>query len=202
MTRTRQIVMFNRVSADGYFADPDGKLDWVVPDEQVDKEGAAGIPETDTVLLGRKTYQMFEQFWPHVLEDSPEAPDPHMPGRKSEELRAFATMLNQATKLVFSKTLKQVTWNNSRLFPDFDPSAIAAMKSQPGKGMIIFGSGSIVSLLTQHGLIDEYHFVVSPILLGKGRTLLNDMPKSAKLKLVETKAYSTGNVRLRYARAS
>jgi dihydrofolate reductase len=57
------------------------------------------------------------------------------------------------------------------------------MKGQPGKGMSIFDSGTIVSLLTQHGQIDEYHFVVSPILLGKGRTLLNDMPQSAKLKL-------------------
>jgi dihydrofolate reductase len=202
MTRTRQIMMFNRVSADGYFAGPDGDLDWVIPDEQVDQEGAAAVPETDTVLFGRKTYQMFERFWPHVLDDSPTAPDPHMPKRRSPELRAFATMLNQATKLVFSRTLKEVTWSNSRLFHDFDPSAIEAMKSQPGKGMIIFGSGTIVSLLTQHGLIDEYHFVVSPILLGKGRTLLNDMPGSAKLKLVETKGYPSGNVRLRYARGS
>lgn len=202
MPRTRQITMFNRVSADGYFSGADGNLDWVVPDQEVDKEGVAGIPETDTVLFGRRTYEMFEKFWPHVLEDSPTAPDPHMPGRKSEELRAFATMLNEANKLVFSRTLKAATWKNSRLFHDFDPSAIEAMKSQPGKGMIIFGSGTIVSLLTQHGLIDEYHFVVSPILLGKGRTLLNDMPKSAKLKLVETKAYPSGNVRLRYARGS
>jgi dihydrofolate reductase len=78
MTRMRQIMMFNRVSEDGYFAGPDGNLDWVVPDEQVDKEGAAGIPEIDTVLFGRKTYQMFERFWPHVLEDTPTALDPHI----------------------------------------------------------------------------------------------------------------------------
>jgi dihydrofolate reductase len=194
--------MFNRVSADGYFAGPDGNLNWVVPDPEVDKAGVAGIPETDTVLFGRRTYEMFERFWPHVLEDSVTAPDPHVPGRQSREVRAFATMLNEATKLVFSRTLQKVSWKNSRLFQEFDPDAIAALKREPGKEMIIFGSGTIVSLLTEHGLIDEYHFIVSPILLGNGRTLLSGMPTSAKLDLVETRTYPSGNVMLRYAPSS
>jgi len=194
--------MFNRVSADGYFAGPDGNLNWVVPDPEVDKAGVAGIPETDTVLFGRRTYEIFGRLWPHVGEGSDTAPDPHVPGRESTDVRAFAAMLNQATKLVFSKTLKKVTWKNSRLFQELDPSSIAALKREPGKGMIIFGSGTIVSQLTQHGLIDEYHFIVNPILLGDGRTLINGMPASAKLDLVETKAYPSGNVLLRYRRAS
>ena len=198
----RRITMFNRVSADGYFAGPDGNLNWVVPDPEVDKEGVASIPDTDTVLFGRRTYEMFERFWPHVLQDSDTAPDPHVPGRQSSEVRAFAAMLNQATKLVFSRTLKKVSWKNSRLFPEFDPNAIAALKREPGKEMIIFGSGTIVSQLTEHGLIDEYHFVVSPILLGNGRTLLNGIPTSAKLKLAEAKTYPSGTVLLRYTRSS
>ena len=167
----RRIVMFNRVSADGYFAAADGNLDWVVPDAQVDKQGAAAIPGTDTVILGRRTYEMFASFWPHVL-DSPAAADPHGQGRFSPEMHAFARDLNDMTKLVFSRTLKQATWNNSHLQRDIDPRAIADMKRQPGKNMIIFGSGSIVSQLTQHGLVDEYQFVVNPVLLGGGKPLL------------------------------
>ena len=69
----RRIIMFNRLSADGYFAGPDGNLDWVVQDEDVDKAGAANIPDTDTMLFGRKTYQMFESFWPNALKDADES---------------------------------------------------------------------------------------------------------------------------------
>jgi len=199
MEPMRRIVMFNRVTADGYFAAPDGGLDWVVPDEEVDKRGAEGIPGTDTVLFGRRTYQMFESFWPHVLEDSPTAPDPHG-GPRSQQQRAFAVGLTEMTKLVFSRTLKRVTWKNSRLVPELDPRQIEAMKSQPGKDIIIFGSGSIVSQLTEHGLIDEYHFVVSPILLGSGRSLISDVSKRLRLDLVEAKPYPSGNVMLRYRR--
>jgi dihydrofolate reductase len=198
----RRITMFNRVSADGYFAGPDGNLNWVVPDPDVDKAGVAGIPETDTVLFGRKTYEMFAQYWPSVAEDADKAPDPHMPGRETRDIRAFARMLNNATKLVFSRTLKSATWKNSQLFHELDPAAIEALKRKPGKGMIIFGSGTIASQLTEHGLIDDFILVVNPVLLGNGRTLLNGMPASARLKLVETKPYSSGNVLIRYARSS
>jgi dihydrofolate reductase len=198
----RRITMFNRVSADGYFAGPDGNLNWVVPDPDVDKAGVAGIPENDTVLFGRKTYEMFAQYWPRVAEDADKAPDPHVPGRETRDIRAFATMLNSATKLVFSRTLKSATWKNSQLFHDLDPSAIEALKREPGKGMIIFGSGTIASQLAEHGLIDDFIFVVNPVLLGNGRTLLNGMPASTRLKLVEAKPYASGNILIRYARSS
>ena len=74
----RRIVMFNRVSADGFFAAADGNLDWVVPDAEVDRHGAAGIPGTDTVILGRRTYEQFASFWPHVLD----SPAPCRPARR------------------------------------------------------------------------------------------------------------------------
>jgi len=197
----RRIVMFNRVSADGFFAAADGNLDWVVPDAEVDKQGAAGIPGTDTVILGRRTYEQFASFWPHVL-DSPAPVDPHGTGRFSAELHAFARALNDMTKVVFSKTLKRATWNNTRLQGEFDPRAIADMKRQPGKGMIVFGSGSIVAQLTQHGLIDEYIFVVSPVLLGGGKPLLAGLTThTARLELLENRRFPSGNVILRYARA-
>jgi dihydrofolate reductase len=114
----------------------------------------------------------------------------------------MANWINQTTKVVFSRTRKDVTWTNSRLLHEFDPSEIEAMKKQPGKDMMIFGSGSIVSQLTQHGLIDEYQFVVSPLLLGSGRSLIGGLSKVAKLDLLEAKQYKSGNVRLRYARAN
>ena len=193
--------MFNRVTADGNFAGSDGNLNWVVPEPELDKAAAEGLSGADTILFGRRTYELFEAFWPQAVDDSPTAPDPHSAGRRSPEIRAMAVWINEATKLVFSRTRKDVTWRNSRLLHEFDPHEIEAMKRQPGKNMMIFGSGSIVSQLTQHGLIDEYHFVVSPIFLGSGRPLISGVPKSVKLDLLEAKQYPSGNLKLRYARA-
>src|SRR2546428_14125521 len=196
----RRLVMFNWLTADGCFAGPDGNLDWVVPDEEQARAAAAAIAGVDTVLFGRRTYERFERFWRHALDDSATVPDPHRPGARSREHRAIAAALNELTKLVFSRTLNEVTWHNARLVRDLDPRAIEAMKRQPGKDMMIFGSGSIVSQLTQHGLIDEYQFVVSPILLGGGRSLLSGVSKSSRLDLLEARKYKSGNVKLRYAR--
>jgi len=114
----------------------------------------------------------------------------------------MAVFLNETPKVVFSKKLKKVTWSNSRLVHDLDPREIEAMKKQPGKDMIMFGSGSIASQLTQHGLIDEYQLVVSPVLLGSGRPLLSGVSRSTKVSLLEAKTYPSGNVKLRYGRAS
>jgi dihydrofolate reductase len=198
----RRIVMFNRVSADGYFAAPDGNLDWVVPEEQLDKAGADSLSDSDTILLGRRTYEMFESFWPHALDDTATAADPHSAGRRSPEIRAMAVWINNAIKLVVSKTRKEVTWKNSRLLHDVDAREIDDIKRQPGKTIMIFGSGSIVSQLTQHDLIDEYHFIVGPILLGGGQSLVTGVSKRSSLNLLEAKQYPSGNVALRYARPS
>jgi dihydrofolate reductase len=195
----RRIMAFNRVTADGYFTSPDGKLDWVVPEPQIDKEAGEGMSGQGAILFGRRTYEMFQAYWPHALEDSATAPDPHMPGRRSPEIRAMAVWINEAAKVVFSKTLKDVTWKNTRLLHAFDPREVEAMKKQPGPDMIIFGSGSIASQLTEHGLIDEYRFVVGPVLLGSGRPLISGVPRSSRLDLLEAKTYPSGNVMLRYA---
>jgi dihydrofolate reductase len=196
----RRIVAFNRVTADGYFTAPDGNLNWAVPEEELDKAAAASASGPGTILFGRRTYEMFEQFWPHVVDDSPGAPDPHTPGRRSPEMRAMGAWINEATKVVFSRTRREVPWRNSRVLHELDPHDVEAMKSQPGTDIMIFGSGSVVSQLTQHGLIDEYRFVVSPVLLGSGRPLVSGLPKPSKLNLLESRAYPSGNVVLRYAR--
>jgi len=197
----RQLMMFNRVSADGFFASTDGNLDWIVPDDEIDQEGANATPDTDTVLFGRKTYEMFASFWPLVLENPEKASDPHSGRKITPAMKAMAVMLNQASKVVFSRSLKEARWNNSRIVRDFEPRVVEELKRQPGKSMIIFGSGSIVSQLTQHGLIDEYLMIVNPVLLGRGRSLFAELGKRTSLKLKEAKPYRSGNVAMRYVPA-
>lgn len=208
MNAARRIVAFNHVSADGYFSALDGSLTWVIQDPELDRSVAAGIEQSardasdDTILFGRRTYEQFEAFWPHALDDSATSPDPHHAGRRSPEIRAMAVMLNEATKLVFSRTRKDVTWKHSRVLHTIDPREIEALKAQPGKDIMIFGSGTVVSALTQCGLIDEYQFIVSPLLLGSGRQLINGVSQSLTVHLLEAKAFPSGNVKLRYERRS
>jgi dihydrofolate reductase len=196
----RKIVAFDRVSADGYFAASDGNLNWVVPDDAIDQAGVAGMASTDTMLFGRRTYEQFESFWPRVASDSPVAPDPHAQRRTSSALGAMAKWINEKTKIVFSTTRKEVTWNGSRLLGELDPRRIEDLKNESGKDMIIFGSGSLVSQLTEHGLIDEYMFVVCPVLLGSGKSLIRDVSKIVRLDLVDCTKFDSGNVVFRYAR--
>ena len=194
----RRIMMFNHVAADGSFTTPDGRLDWVVQEPAIDRSAVEGMPGGDTILFGRRTYDMFESYWPHALDAA--TPAPH--GRGTSANHAMAVWINDATKLVFSRTRKDVTWKHSRLLGEFDPAKVEALKRERGKDILIFGSGTIVTLLAQHGLIDEYHFVVSPLFLGGGRPLIGGLPRNVPLRLIEAKSYSSGNVSLRYESGS
>jgi dihydrofolate reductase len=195
----RKLTVFDRISPEGLFASVDGGLDWIVPEPEVDRAGAAAIPATDTVLFGRRTYEQFASFWPLVLENPAMARDPHDPSRQSPELLAFAKGLTAMTKIVYSRTLARPTWANSRVEPAFDPAAVRALKQQPGKDIIVFGSATLVAALTEHGLVDEYTLVVNPVLLGRGQPLFREVPKRTPLTLLEAKPYPNGTVVLRYA---
>jgi len=195
----RRIVMFNQVSADGFFSDPQGGLDWVVSDPEIHAHAVDGMPQTDTILFGRKTYELFASFWPHALDDL-DASGPHGSRKRDPAFSAMANWLNDTRKLVFSKSLKAASWHNSHVSA-LDPQRISALKREPGQDLLLFGSGSIVSQLSQHGLIDEYRFVVCPLLLGKGKTLLGDLSVPVNLRLVGAKPFSSGNVMLTYRRA-
>ena len=113
----------------------------------------------------------------------------------------MAVSINEATKIVVSKSRKDVTWKNSKLWRELDPRAVEALKREPGQDIMIFGSGTIVAQLSQHKLIDEYQFVVGPLLLGRGQSMIKDMPESVRLNLLGTTSYKSGSVMLRYAPA-
>ena len=195
----RRIVMFNQVSADGFFSDPEGGLDWVVADPEIHARAVESMPQTDTILLGRKTYEQFASFWPGALKNL-DAAGPHAASKRDPAFAAMAHWLNDTKKLVFSRSLKNASWNNSEIWGDIDATRLAKLKRQPGRDMLIFGSGSLVSQLSEHGLVDEYRFVVCPILLGEGRPVLGELPKRVRLTLVEAKPFHSGNVMLTYQR--
>jgi dihydrofolate reductase len=196
----RRIVMFNNVSADGCFSDAQGGLGWVVQDAELNRANAAAaaasVEGSGTILFGRRTYEMFAAFWPHVARDTPA---PHGRGPLGPEMLAMADMLNRSEKVVFSRTLQEPSWRGTRVLRALDPQAIEAMKRGPGSDIMVFGSGSVVSQLTQHRLIDEYQMVVSPVALGPGKRLFEELPHAARLRLLDAKPYPSGVVMLRYA---
>jgi dihydrofolate reductase len=197
----RRIIAFDRVSADGYFAVPNGDLSWAVPEPTFEQGVAAGMSGPGTMLFGRRTYEAFESFWPNVKDEGTTAPDPHAPGRHAPALLAMARWINEGTKVVFSRTRADVTWNNSRLHREIDADEIRAMKDAPGGDMMIFGSGTVVSRLAELGLVDEFHLMATPVLLGGGRPLVSGLPARIPLTLLEATPYPQGNVMLRYAPA-
>ena len=113
-----------------------------------------------------------------------------------------AERMNKLPKVVFSRTLEKASWNNTKLVKGDLASEIRKMKQEPGEGMAILGSGTIVSQLAQEGLIDEYQFVVDPIVLGKGRTMFDGVKEKLHLKLTKSRAFGNGNVYLCYEPAA
>src|SRR5262245_17045550 len=104
-TVMRRIVVFNKVSLDGFFAGPNGEIDWFGHDDEAGDIARSGDGRADMILFGRVTYEMFASFWPH-LQIGPDTP---------EDMQSMAKDLNRMTKVVFSTTLKEVTWQNSRI---------------------------------------------------------------------------------------
>ena len=143
---------------------------------------------------------MFESFWPKAVSDAPTAPDPHAKGRATAETRAMGEWINAATKWVFSRTRKEVSWNNSHLRREIDAREIEELKRGPGKDIMVFGSGSVVSRLTELGLVDAYDLLVAPVLLGRGRPLIDGVSSGQRLKLAEARPFQSGVVLLHYER--
>lgn len=192
----RKVVMMNRISVDGYFAslnETTGGMDWFVPDPAVDKalHALPGLDAADTLLLGSVTYMLFESSWLPVLHD------PHAPADK----KATAQELAGLKKIVFAEKIHSTEWPNTEFHESGVVEAVKELKDQTGGTILIMGSGSIVRQLTTARLIDEYVFVVTPVIAGQGKTLFQDVGQ-VDLRLADVQRFDSGNVMLRYERVA
>lgn len=183
----RKVIALMHISLDGYTAGPNGELEWAIVDEEIHKDVGNTLATVDTALYGRVTYGMMESYWPTV---------PANPESTPEELR-HARWVEEVQKIVFSRTLGGVTWNNTTLVRDDIVGEIARRKREPGGEMMIFGSPSVVHAAARGGVVDEYRIYLNPIVLGGGVPLFAD-GMSATLALLESKTYGTGVVGLHY----
>jgi dihydrofolate reductase len=183
----QKLIVFNNISLDGYFAAANGDFSWAKVDND-DAEFSAFVEGNASghgqLLFGRVTYEMMASFWPtpNAIKTFPKV----------------AEGMNTNQKVVFSKTLSQASWNNTRLVKSDLASEVRKMKSEPGNGMAILGSGTIVAQLAPEGLIDEYQYMVNPAVLGKGRTMFEGVKDKLNFKLTKTRTFNNGKVFLCY----
>ena len=175
-----KLIVFNHVSLDGYFVDANNQMSWAK--NHVDDEWNSFVTENakggGVLLFGRITYEMMASFWPTetALQSMPEV----------------AKQMNNLPKVVFSRTLDKATWNNTKVTKNLIDE-VKKMKAGDGDGMVLMGSGTIVSQLTQANLIDEFQVVLNPVILGKGRTMFEG-DDSRQLRLTKTRTFKNGNV--------
>jgi dihydrofolate reductase len=176
--------VFNFITLNGFYSGPNDDISWHKDnDPEKDDYGKQGVGAATTLIFGRVTYQMMAGFWP-----SPDAMK-HMP--------EMAEGMNRAEKIVFSRTLQSTDWNNTTLVKDDMFGAIKKLK-ETGKDCTILGSGSIVTQLAEHGLIDEYQFMIDPIALGSGKQVFNGLNTKLELTLAGHKVFKSGVVILTY----
>jgi dihydrofolate reductase len=171
----RRLFLQLLVSVDGYFDGPNQELDWHVVDDEFLAYVDGMLGSISGILLGRITYEGFAAHWPGSTQ-------------------AEAARMNALPKFVVSTTLSRATWSNTTIIADDVPNAVARMKQEPGKDLAIFGSSILASTLAAHGLIDEYRFFVVPVLLGRGKRLLDGLTERLNLTLQETRVSGSGVV--------
>jgi dihydrofolate reductase len=184
----RKIIVSEWITLDGVFdSDPIFFEKWFMPYHSNDRAESIqdGILGCDAILFGRKTYEMLAPYWSSL---------------KNNEM-GIADHMNSVNKYVVSKTLKTAEWNNSTIIRDDVVEEINKLKRQPDHDILIIGSATLVQSLMESDLIDEYRFLVHPIIMGTGKRFFKDETHTTKLKLIKTKALDLGVILLWYERA-
>ena len=184
----RKVILFMMVTLDGFFEGPNGEIDWHNVDQEFNKFAIEQMDSVDILLFGRKTYKLMASYWPTpaAATDDP----------------IVADKMNRLPKIVFSKTLSSVEWQNTRLVKENVAEEVAKLVHQPGKDLIIFGSSDLAVTFIQHGLLDEFRVMVNPVVLGSGKPLFKGIDAKLNLKLLKTRTFRSGNVLLYYQPAN
>jgi dihydrofolate reductase len=186
----RKIFLFMMVSLDGYFEGPEHDLSWHVVDAEFEEFAQKQMREADTILFGRRTYQLMESFWPTKagLEGDPNV----------------AKLMNVTPKVVVSESLQTVQetkiWQHVQLINNDIRNNIIALKKQKGGNIILLASSNFCVSLLEWGLLDEIRIMINPVVIGKGTSLFYGLKKRMSFKLITTRNFTSGNILLSYLR--
>ena len=180
----KRVNAFNFITLDGYFEGPTRDISWHRHGAEENEYAVEGLKSGGTLLFGRVTYEMMASYWPTpaAIKNTP----------------IMAEGMNNADKIVFSRTLKKVEWKNTQLVKDNIVGEMKKLKQMPGKDMTLLGSGSIMTQFAEEGLIDEYQIMVDPVALGAGTPIFRGLKHKLDLKLTMTRTFKSGVVLLCY----
>lgn len=187
----RSLVYFMHSSLDGFVAGTKGELTWVTINEEIFEFVSTMTAQAEMALYGRVTYQMMEAYWPKAGE-KPNA---------TQHDKQHSSWYNHVSKVVLSKTLDETRLKNTKVISDNLAENINKLKQSGSKNILIFGSPGASHSLLKLGLVDEYWIFVNPVLLGKGIPLFKDVADTIKLKLIESKTFTSGVIALHYKKA-
>jgi dihydrofolate reductase len=182
MTATkRRLILHMSVSLDGFVARSDGVIDWLTPRGPVDhgdrrhRANLEMLGQVGLIVLGRAACEQMAGAW--SSSDSP-----------------MAVLINALPKIVYSKSLSEISWSNTRVSRAALADEIPALKREPGKDIIVFGGGHIANSLIRERLVDEYRLTVHPVALGEGIPLMHGLPEPQRFELISSTTYADGTV--------
>lgn len=186
----RRLVWMMSVSVDGYMEGPDREIDWHMVDDELHRHMNDWLGEAGVFLEGRVTYELMADFWPTADQDPAASPT----------VVEFAGIWRDMPKLVYSRTLARADWN-ATVVREVVPAEILALKAQPG-GDLVLGGSELAAEFARHDLIDEYRLYVHPVIIGRGKQMLQPSAAKVALQLVEAHTFGNGVHMLRYERRS
>ena len=201
-TGGRRVVVTEFVTLDGYMVGPDEDMSWVAVgfDPQMQDDVAVDLSSSyDLFVLGRVTYDIFAAYWPHALPY--DEGDEVKPAEGKEDPRIIRA-LNDRPKLVFSTTLDEPKWANTRVVAGSVTDEVRRLKGEPGTAVGVQGSASIVHALARADLVDEYRLYVHPVLLGDGKPLFPAGHARRDLTLTRLTRYDNGVLATTYERTN
>lgn len=186
----RKLVVFLHSSLDGFVEGPQGDMDigWITYNHELEDFANEVLQTADTIVWGRKTYEMMYDYWPTVPSNE----------NASEHELNHAKWIENVEKVIFSKALNSIDWHNSRLVKKNVKDEIIHMKQQEGEDIVVLGSPRFAHYLMQLDVVDEYKITVSPTLIGKGLPLFQNIHEQVDLKLIDNKTFESGALGLIY----
>lgn len=175
---------FTFISLDGCYKGLDNDISWHRHGAEEGAFSADSLQAGNTLLFGRRTYEMMASFWPTPMA--------------AEQFPAVAEGMNRAEKIVFSQTLTDPGWSNARVVTDGMIEEVQRLKAQSPKDLTLLGSGSVLTQLAEAGLVDEYAIMIDPVVLGRGTSLFEGLPHKLDLALTGSRVFSSGVVLLNY----
>ena len=180
----RTLASFIIISLDGFYEGSEGEFDWPIVDEEFRDFAIRQLDDADTLGFGRATYEHMAAYWP---TDQAQTNDPDISPR-----------MNNMPKFVFSTTLQDAAWSGSAVVRGEATEHIPEIKAADGGEILVIGSAHLTASLARAGILDELRIMISPIVIGQGRSLFETLNERVSLELLRVSQFDSGNVSLTY----